>query len=105
MSARTDDEVFAALGDPTRLRIVDRLARSGPASASELARAFPMSRQAVAKHLGILADAGVTTRRRHGREVRFSVASRPLTDAAAWLSGRAAMWDETLASLKRHLEH
>ena len=101
---RTTDVVFAALGDPTRIRIVDRLAHRGPATASELARHFPMSRQAVVKHLGVLSRAGVTSRERAGREVRYRVQTKPLAQAASWIAARGEMWDEALASLRQHLE-
>jgi DNA-binding transcriptional ArsR family regulator len=89
MAVRTD-RVFAALGEPTRMRIVDILARSGPASASELARRFPLSRQGVAKHLAILSAAGVTVPRRSGRAVLHRLEPRALVAAAAWADARAS---------------
>src|SRR5690606_38985672 len=66
------DNVFAALADPTRRTVFSLLVESGPASATRLADRLPVSRQAVAKHLAVLEDAGLVTRERAGRETRFA---------------------------------
>jgi DNA-binding transcriptional ArsR family regulator len=95
--------VFAALADPTRRAVVRSLAGDGAATATQLARRFPMTRQAIAKHLGALADAGLVVGERAGRETRYRLTPRPLDDAAAWMADVGAEWDERLAALRRHL--
>jgi DNA-binding transcriptional ArsR family regulator len=97
------EAVFAALADPTRRNVLDRLAETGPLSATQLAARFPVSRQAVVKHLSALTDAGLVTSERAGREVRYQVAADRLDDAVAWLQMVGARWDERLAALRRHL--
>ena len=104
MSDRPDVEaVFAALADPTRRTVLDRLAEDGPMSASRLATGFPVSRQAVVKHLAALSDAGLVTSHRAGREVRYQVAPDAIDDAVAWLKIVGARWDERLSALRHHL--
>ena len=97
------DAVFAALADPTRRRVVRCLAEDGPATATELAGRLPVTRQAVAKHLGALGDAGLVEGERSGRELRYRLTPEPLTDAVAWMSDVGARWDRRLAALRRHL--
>jgi DNA-binding transcriptional ArsR family regulator len=97
------EAVFAALADPTRRTVLDRLAEDGPMSASQLATGFPVSRQAVVKHLAALSDAGLVTSHRAGREVRYQVAPDAIDDAVAWLRIVGARWDERLSGLRRHL--
>ena len=101
MGARVD-LVFAALADPSRRFVLERLAR-GSASQSELAGALPVTRQAVAKHLATLRDAGLVHAERRGRETRYELDSGPLADAAAWLERVGAEWDERLEALARHV--
>jgi DNA-binding transcriptional ArsR family regulator len=91
--------VLAALADPTRRLLLERLATEGAASASALARELPVTRQAVAQHLGVLGSAGLVQAARVGREVHYAVRPRPLADTAAWLAGLAARWDERLAAI------
>ncbi|HZQ84926.1 MAG TPA: metalloregulator ArsR/SmtB family transcription factor [Acidimicrobiales bacterium] len=98
------DALFAALADPTRRAVVESLARLGAASATQLAARFPISRQAVAKHLGLLQEAGLVTGSRHGRELRYELTPAPLNDAMAWMVQVGAGWDRRLAALSRHLE-
>ena len=95
--------VFAALGDPTRRELLERLA-IGPTTATELSRTFPVTRQAVVKHLGALADARMITKERHGREVRYRLESKPLGEATAWLTTLSARWEHRLLKLKRYVE-
>jgi DNA-binding transcriptional ArsR family regulator len=90
---------LAALADPTRRELLERLAR-GEASATVLARDLPISRQAVVQHLGVLDSAGLVRSARHGREVRWSPRSDGLIAAAAWLTGLAEEWDGRLAAIK-----
>jgi DNA-binding transcriptional ArsR family regulator len=97
------DAVFAALADPTRRRLLDQLSAEGPLTATELAASYPVSRQAVVKHLGALTAAGLLDAERHGREVRFGVISSRLGGASAWLAEVGARWDDRLAALERQL--
>ena len=77
--------VFGALADPTRRAIVEALARSGEATATQLAGLFPMTRQAVTKHLAALADAGLVSTERVGREQRYHVAPEAMAEARKWM--------------------
>lgn len=97
------DAVFAALADPTRRRLLDHLATDGPLTASELARDYPVSRQAVVKHLGMLSTAGLLTSARSGREVRYGVVPESLHTASAWLAEVGQRWDDRLTTLSRNL--
>ena len=97
--------VFDALGDPGRRALVASVAVRGTATATELSAELPVTRQAVAKQLGALADAGLLRARRVGRETRYEVTPRPLADAAAWLVAVGAAWDERLARLEAVLAH
>ena len=96
--------VFEALGDPTRREVVRRLAEGGPASATQLAAELPVSRQAVAKHLAALEDAGLVEGEREGRERRFRLTPAPLSEAAVWMADVGAEWDRRLHRLRRRLE-
>lgn len=98
------DAVFGALADPTRRRLLTLLDERGAASATELARELPMSRQAVLKHLTALADAGLVEGRREGRAVRFHPTPAPLSDAVGWMADVGAQWDERLALLRSQLD-
>jgi DNA-binding transcriptional ArsR family regulator len=94
-------DVFAALGDPTRREVLEQVATRGEVTATELAAAMPITRQAVAKHLGVLADAGLVESHRAGRETRYAPTPQPLGDAIAWMADLGAQWDTRLARLKR----
>lgn len=96
------DAVFGALADPTRRRLLAALAEH-PATATELASGLPVSRQAVMKHLGALADAGLLERQRSGREVRYLLTAAPLSDAVSWIATVGAQWDARLAALAEAL--
>ncbi len=91
--------VFGALADPTRRALLSRDRRSAPATATELAAELPISRQAVLKHLGALADAGLLDRERAGREVRYRVTPAPLSEAVSWMAEVGGQWDDRLAAL------
>jgi len=93
--------VFGALADDTRRTVFVRVAASGQATASELARDLPVTRQAVAKHLSLLASAGLVESERVGRETRFHARSEPLSDAIDWMAGVGARWDDRLARLAK----
>jgi DNA-binding transcriptional ArsR family regulator len=95
------DAVFGALSDPTRRTLLAMLGERGEASATELAREVPVTRQAVQKHLGTLADAGLVAARRSGREVLYHPTPAPMSEAMAWMAEVGAQWDERLAVLER----
>lgn len=96
-------DVFAALSDPTRRELLRRIA-TGSATATQLARQLPISRQAVSKHLAVLDEAGLVDRTVSGREVYYSLRAEPLSDLVGWVSEVGAAWDKRLASLKKRLE-
>jgi DNA-binding transcriptional ArsR family regulator len=95
--------VFAALGDPGRRSLVEAVAARGSATATELAAVLPVTRQAVAKQLGTLTDAGLLRATRIGRETRYEVTPEPLDDAVGWMLSVGAAWDERLEALRRSL--
>lgn len=96
--------IFTALGDETRLRIVSRLCREGPLSISRLTDGTSISRQAVTKHLRVLADAGLVENERSGREQRWNVRQRELDRVRRYLADISAQWDEALARLQTLVE-
>lgn len=104
MSAHAPEQVFAALADPTRWRVLGLLGERGEATASTLAGELPVSRIAVIKHLKVLDRVGLVQARRAGREVRYSVSPEPLTVTARQLDALAGEWDARLAALKRLAE-
>jgi DNA-binding transcriptional ArsR family regulator len=97
------DDVFDALADPTRRRLLDQLSSEGPLSATELATGYSVSRQAVAKHLGALSSAGLLRSERHGREVLYEVVPTRLHAATNWLADVGGRWDRRLAALADQL--
>lgn len=96
----TADAVFAALADPTRREVVTLLSADGPSTATALAAALPISRQAVAKHLALLDRAGLVARRRAGREIRYELTPAPMTDAMGWMAEVGGAWDRRLDALR-----
>ncbi len=92
--------VFAALADPTRRHLVEALAAEPGTTATALAAGLPISRQAVAKHLKQLDEAGLVSRRRRGREAQFELETEPLAEAVAWIGAVGAEWDESLGRLR-----
>ena len=99
-----DDDLWSAIADPSRRRVLDRLVRGGAASASAIAEEVPFTRQAVMKHLAVLEEAGLVTRSREGREVRFAVQPERLDEATRILVQLAGEWDRRLQSIKRIAE-
>ncbi len=97
------DAVFAALADPTRRRLLDQLSSDGPLTATQLAASYPVTRQAVVKHLGALAAAGLLDAERQGREVRYGVVAGRLGGASSWLAEVGSKWDRRLDALGRQL--
>lgn len=98
------DELWAAVADPTRRRILDALLAHGEATATTLAGELPVTRQAVAKHLSVLERAGLVESRRLGREVRYAVRPERLDAARERLARVAAEWDQRLGAIKRLAE-
>jgi DNA-binding transcriptional ArsR family regulator len=97
------DALFMALADPTRRSILRAVADRGPVTATALSDALPITRQAVAKHLGLLRSAGLVVADRAGRETRFTAVGAPLEDLAAWAEQTGRRWDDRLARLRDHL--
>jgi DNA-binding transcriptional ArsR family regulator len=100
-SPRSD--VFEALADPNRRFLLEELGRRNSATATELAAQLPVTRQAVTKHLSVLASAGLVERERVGRETRYRPAAEPLEDAVTWIARVGGEWDARLARLRRYL--
>ena len=99
------EQVFVALADPTRRAILAALASDGPATATDLAGRLPITRQAIAKHLALLADAGlVTAEPGERRRVRYRLRSAPMQVAQQFLAALARDWDGSLDALKNVLE-
>jgi len=96
--------LFAALGDPTRLTLLQRLSDGGPASIATLADTVTMTRQGVTKHLHVLAAAGIIDGSRQGRERVWTMNPSRLADGRRHLDTIAAGWDEALARLKTLVE-
>ena len=103
MTARAgeQDELWAAIAEPARRRLLDLLLARGEATATMLAAELPISRQAVVKHLAVLDRTGLVEGRRQGREVRYSVRPERLDTASRRLAEVAAGWDARLATIKR----
>jgi DNA-binding transcriptional ArsR family regulator len=102
--AEPPDAVFAALADPTRRSILRAVAETGPVTATALSGTLPITRQAVAKHLGLLREAGLVVADRAGRETRFTAVAEPLDALAAWAADAGRHWDDRLSRLRRQLE-
>lgn len=99
------EQVFVALADPSRRSILAVLASGGPATATDLADRLPITRQAIAKHLALLTDAGlVIPEQGERRRVRYRLHSAPMQVAQQFLAALARDWDGPLAALKDHLE-
>jgi DNA-binding transcriptional ArsR family regulator len=103
MSHEPTDAVFAALADPTRRSILRAVAERGPVTATALSAELPISRQAVAKHLGLLRHAGLVVADRAGRETRFVAVGAPLEGLGAWAEQTGRRWDDRLARLRDRL--
>src|SRR5215216_3620504 len=96
------DRTFAALADPTRRAILHRLA-SGEATVTELAEPFPVSVQAVSKHLKVLEGAGLITRGHAGQLRPSRLRGAPLKDAADWIEGYRDFWERGFERMERRL--
>ncbi len=104
MRTEPDDELWEAIADPSRRRVLDLLVRRGEASASWLAGQVPFSRQAVSKHLVVLEQVGLINRRKQGREVLYRVDAGRLDHATRAMAELARQWDRRLSTIKRLAE-
>jgi DNA-binding transcriptional ArsR family regulator len=103
-AARAGAPIFAALGDETRLRIVGKLSAGGPLSIARLTDGEDITRQAITKHLAVLADAGLVRDLRHGRERLWQLELSPLATARGYLDLVSERWDGALARLAALVE-
>jgi ArsR family transcriptional regulator, cadmium/lead-responsive transcriptional repressor len=99
-----DEELWAAVAEPSRRRLLDVLLAHGEATPTTLAAELPFTRQAVTKHLAVLHRAGLVEARRDGREVRYTVRPERLNAAARAMTNVAARWDVRLQTIKRIAE-
>jgi DNA-binding transcriptional ArsR family regulator len=104
MTAQADDELWSAISDPSRRRVLDLLVSNGDVSASWLAGHVPFSRQAVSKHLVVLEEAGLVSRHKQGREVLYQIETDRLNQATRAMADLAAQWDRRLGTIKRLAE-
>lgn len=96
--------LFAALGDETRLKLVARLCKAGPLSIARLTDGTAVTRQAITKHLTVLADVGIVRGTRNGRERVWEVELRQLEEARRYLDLISRQWDESLGRLQLMVE-
>jgi DNA-binding transcriptional ArsR family regulator len=99
-----DDELWSAIGDPTRRRMLDLLLADGGGTATTLGQQLPVTRQAVTKHLVVLDRVGLVTATQSGRERRYQVDEAQLARAAAQLESVGTAWDARLQRIKRIAE-
>lgn len=97
-------DVYGAVADPTRRRLLDRLARAGELPLHRLADGIPMGRTAVAKHLAVLQEAGLVSGRRAGRETLYSLNAEPLRAIGDWVGFYQRFWRQRVDHLQRLLE-
>ncbi len=98
------EQVFVALADPTRRALLAALATDGPSTVTDLAARLPITRQAIAKHLALMTDAGlVTPEAGERRRVRYRLQSGPVQIAQQFLAALAQEWDDRLDNLRRYL--
>ena len=104
--ARTPElaRLFAALGEPTRLSVVDRLSDGSEQSIAAIATGLPITRQALTKHLKVLEAAGIANSRRLGRETVYRIDPAGLVSAERWIADVSTQWDGALDRLKKHVE-
>ena len=101
VAAPVDDDLWSAIGDPTRRRMLDLLLIDGQGTATSLGQQLPVSRQAVAKHLGVLDRVGLVRATQAGRERRYQVDDAQLARAVAQLTSVGSTWDARLQRIKR----
>ena len=96
--------LFAALGDPTRLRLVSRLSAGGPMSITRLTKGSDVTRQAITKHLRVLQESGLVRSARQGRESVWQLDQRRLAEACRYLDLISEQWDNALLRLRKFVE-
>jgi DNA-binding transcriptional ArsR family regulator len=106
-----DEQLWEAVADPSRRKVLDLILAHGQATPTMLAAELPFTRQAVTKHLAVLARAGLVEARRHGREIRYTVqpervgaAAQAMAHAAQAMAAAAARWDRRLSAIRRLAE-
>lgn len=104
MSTGVDDDLWSAVGDPVRRRMLDLLLADGDGTATSLGRQLPITRQAVAKHLGVLDRVGLVRATPAGREKRYRVDDVQLARAVAQLASVGSAWDARLQRIRRIAE-
>lgn len=104
MSVAVDDDLWSAVGDPTRRRMLDLLLSEGGGTATSLSEQLPVTRQAVAKHLVVLDRVGLVHVTPAGREMRYQVDDAQLARAVAQLNQVGSTWDARLRRIKRMAE-
>lgn len=104
MTEMGDDQLWAAVAEPGRRRLLDVLVAHGEATPTTLAAELPYTRQAVSKHLAVLLAAGLVTQRREGREVRYTIQPDRLHAAASTIAAAANRWNARLQAIKRIAE-
>jgi DNA-binding transcriptional ArsR family regulator len=104
MNPSDDDDLWEAMADPTRRKLLDLLVARGHATATTLTADMPVSRQAISKHLVVLERVGLIDGHRQGREVRYEVREARLAEATEALSAVADRWDRRLRAIKRLAE-
>lgn len=104
MTAVINDDLWSAIGDPTRRRMLDLLLATGAGTATSLSRQLPVTRQAVAKHLGVLDHVGLVRATPAGREKRYRVDEAQLRRAVAQLNAVGSTWDARLRRIKQIAE-
>ena len=104
MTAVADDDLWSAIGDPTRRRMIDLLLVDGQGTATSLSGQLPVTRQAVAKHLAVLDRVGLVHGATTGRERRYRVDDAQLARAAAQLASVGSAWDGRLRRIARIAE-
>jgi predicted transcriptional regulator len=104
VAEKVDDDLWSAIGDPTRRRLIDLLLVDGHGTATTLGRQLPVTRQAVTKHLGVLDRVGLVRVTPAGREKRYQVDEAQLARAVAQLSSVGSAWDARLQRIKRIAE-
>jgi DNA-binding transcriptional ArsR family regulator len=104
MIEQADDELWSAIGDPSRRQVLDLLASNGEVSASWLAGQVPFTRQAVSKHLVVLERAGLVSKRKQGREVLYQIEAGRFAQATRAMAELAVRWDRRLGAIKQLAE-
>ncbi|MFI5954921.1 ArsR/SmtB family transcription factor [Cryptosporangium sp. NPDC051539] len=104
MTTQIDDDLWSAIGDPTRRRMLDLLLAEDGGTATTLSRQLPVTRQAVAKHLTVLDAVGLVRMTSAGRERRYEIDQAQFARAVAQLTAVGATWDARLGRIKRLAE-